>query len=120
MFFLRERLHGWQWLAVIIATSAVANLALRGAGFPWIAVSLAVSFGLYGLVRKKVDINSLHGLMIESAILLPIAVLMLGLLPSGPMPASTRGLLSLSGICTAVPLLFFGAALRRLPLSTLG
>jgi len=120
MFFLRERLHGWQWLAVIIATTAVANLAVRGAGFPWIAVSLAVTFGLYGLVRKKVDINSLHGLTIESAILLPIAVLMLGLLPSAPMPASTWGLLSLSGICTAVPLLFFGAALRRLPLSTLG
>lgn len=120
MIFLRERLHGWQWLAVLIAASAVANLALHGAGFPWVAVSLAISFGLYGLVRKKVNINSLHGLTIESILLLPVALLTLAALPNSKMTPSTWGLLSLSGICTAVPLLFFGAALRRLSLSTLG
>ena len=74
MVFLRERLRGWQWLAVLIAGIAVANLALRGTGFPWIAVSAAGTFGLYGLVRKKVDINSLHGLLVETAILFPIAL----------------------------------------------
>ncbi len=119
-FFLRERLQGWQWLAVLIAAAAVANLAFRGAGFPWIAVSLAITFGLYGLVRKKVDINSLHGLTIESILLFPIALVSLVFLPGDKLTAATWGLLSLSGICTAVPLLFFGAALRRLPLSTLG
>src|SRR5690242_14893962 len=52
MIFLRERLRGWQWLAVFIAAGAVLNLALRGAGVPWLALSLAGSFGFYGLVRK--------------------------------------------------------------------
>jgi chloramphenicol-sensitive protein RarD len=120
MVFLRERLRRWQWLAVFIASLSVINLALQGAGLPWIAVSLAGSFGFYGLVRKQVNVNSLHGLMIESAILLPVALCALLLLPSDAMTLSTWGLLSLSGIFTAVPLLFFGAALRHLSLSTLG
>src|SRR5689334_7418104 len=64
MIFLRERLRPRQWIAVLIAIVAVANMAVRAAGFPWIAVSLAGSFGFYGLVRKKVDINSLHGLLV--------------------------------------------------------
>jgi chloramphenicol-sensitive protein RarD len=120
MVFLRERLRGWQWLALLIAGLAVANLALRGTGFPWIAVSLACSFGFYGLVRKKVDINSLHGLLVETAILLPVALAMLAVVPARTISATTLGLLSLSGIITAVPLLMFGAALRRLKLSTVG
>jgi chloramphenicol-sensitive protein RarD len=120
MVFLRERLRGWQWLALLIAGLAVANLALRGTGFPWIAVSLACTFGFYGLVRKKVDINSLHGLLVETAILLPVALAMLAVVPARTISATTLGLLSLSGIITAVPLLMFGAALRRLKLSTVG
>jgi chloramphenicol-sensitive protein RarD len=120
MIFLRERLRGWQWLAVLIALGAVFNLGLRGGSFPWLAISLAGSFGFYGLVRKAVDINSLHGLMIESAILFPIAVLMLAVGGSAPLPLPTFGMLSLSGVITAVPLLCFGAALRRLQLSTMG
>lgn len=119
MVFLRERLRQWQWLAVAVAALGVANLALRGSGFPWIALTLAGSFGFYGLVRKTVDINSLHGLMIESALLFPMAVAMLFILPGG-FHLGTLGLLSLSGVITAVPLLFFGAALRRLKLSTMG
>ena len=120
MVFLRERLRGWQWLAVVIALGAVLNLGLRGAGVPWLAISLAGTFGFYGLVRKAVDVNSLHGLMIESAILFPFAVLMLAVGHSAALPRPTLGLLSLSGIITAVPLLCFGAALRRLRLSALG
>lgn len=120
MIFLRERLRGWQWLAVFVAVAAVLNLSFRGAGVPWLAVSLAVSFALYGLVRKAVDINSLHGLMIESAILFPIAVFMLSAGHPSHIPLPTLGVLSLSGVITAVPLLCFGAALRRLQLSTLG
>jgi chloramphenicol-sensitive protein RarD len=120
MVFLRERLRRWQWLAVAVAVAAVLNLALRGNGFPWIAVSLAGSFGFYGLVRKSVDINSLHGLTIESAFLLPVALVALELLPATQTSVGTWGLLSLSGVITAVPLLFFGAALRRLQLSTMG
>jgi chloramphenicol-sensitive protein RarD len=120
MIFLRERLRGWQWLAVIAAAAAVVNLALRGAGFPWLAVSLACSFGFYGLVRKAVDINSLHGLTIESAFLFPIAAVMLLAWHPKPIPLPTLGILSLSGVVTAVPLLCFGAAVRRLQLSTMG
>jgi chloramphenicol-sensitive protein RarD len=121
MVFLKERLRGWQWLAVGVAVAAVLNLALRGTGFPWIAVSLAGSFGFYGLVRKSVDINSLHGLTIESAFLLPVSLVALELLPAATETSvGTWGLLSLSGVITAVPLLFFGAALRRLQLSTMG
>jgi chloramphenicol-sensitive protein RarD len=120
MCFLGERLRKWQWVAVLIATGAVLNLAVRGSGFPWIAVSLAISFGLYGLVRKKLDVNSLHGLLVESAILLPIAVILLIIMPGAKLSANTWLLLSLSGVITAVPLLLFGAAVRRLQLSTLG
>jgi chloramphenicol-sensitive protein RarD len=120
MIFLGERLRRWQWLAVFIAGAAVANLAIHSAALPWIALSLAATFGFYGLVRKKVDINSLHGLLIETAILLPLALVALALGPSGGMPRATLGILSLSGVLTAVPLLMFGAAVRRLRLSTVG
>ncbi|MCX6922678.1 MAG: EamA family transporter RarD [Verrucomicrobia bacterium] len=120
VIFLRERLRVWQWVAVLIACVAVANLTLRGAGFPWMAVSLATTFGFYGLVRKKVDINSLHGLLVETALLLPVALAMLAFVHGCAVPVATLGLLSLSGIITAVPLLMFGAALRRLKLSTIG
>jgi chloramphenicol-sensitive protein RarD len=120
MVFLRERLRGWQWVAVLIAATAVANLALRGKGFPWIAVSAAGTFGFYGLVRKKVDINSLHGLLVETTILFPLSVVALALAPARATPATTLGLLSMLGILTAVPLLMFGAAVRRLQLSTIG
>ena len=91
MIFLRERLRPWQWLAVFIASISVINLTLRGTGLPWIAVSLAASFALYGLVRKSVDINSLHGLTIESAILLPVVLVVLVFLPSGAMAALIYG-----------------------------
>jgi len=120
VFFLRERLRGWQWLAVLIAVAGVANLALRASGFPWIAVSLALSFAFYGLVRKKLDVNSLHGLLVETVILLPLALVLLAVLPATKSPPSTLGLLSLSGIVTAVPLLLFGGALRRMDLATVG
>jgi chloramphenicol-sensitive protein RarD len=120
MVFLKERLRGWQWVAVGVAAVAVVNLTVRGSGFPWIAVSLATSFGFYGLVRKKVDINSLHGLLIESFILFPAALVALFFLPGTRLSAGTWGILSLSGVITAVPLLFFGEALRRLKLMTVG
>jgi len=120
MIFLHERLRRWQWVAVIIAGIAVANLAFRGENVPWIALSLAGSFGFYGLVRKKVDINSLHGLLVETTVLLPVALMGLVFLPMSKPTSGTLGLLSFLGVLTATPLLFFGAAVRRLPLSTIG
>ena len=71
-------------------------------------------------MRKKVDINSLHGLLVETAILFPVALAMLTAVPARTLPAATVGMLSMSGIITALPLLMFGAALRRLQLSTIG
>ena len=120
LVFLRERLRGWQWLAVGIATVAVALLALRGAGFPWLALGLAATFGFYGLVRKTVDIDSLHGLLVETAILFPLAVVMLALPEARHASEPKLGLLACAGVVTAVPLLFFGVALRTLKLSTVG
>jgi chloramphenicol-sensitive protein RarD len=120
MIFLGERLRRWQWVAVIIAGVGVLNLALRSDRLPWIALSLAGSFGLYGLVRKKVDIDSLHGLLVETSVLLPVALVVLALPAVRHVSAHSLGLLSLSGVITAVPLLFFGVALRRLKLSTMG
>ncbi len=120
MIFLKERLRVWQWVAVVIAVLAVINLAMRETEFPWIAIGLAVSFGFYGLVRKKVNINSLHGLWVETVLLLPLALAALWLVPHPRTAPLTLGLLSLSGVITAVPLLMFGAALRLLKLSTMG
>ena len=120
VIFLGERLRRWQWCAVLIAAAALINLALHDHTFPWVAISLACTFGFYGLVRKKIDINSLHGLLVETAILLPLALGALAAVPVGEVPADSLGLLSLSGVITAIPLLMFGAALRRLNLSTIG
>ena len=120
LIFLRERLRRWQWLAVLIAGAAVLNLALcssafRGSRSPWPCLS-----DWYGLVRKKVDIDSLHGLLVETIILLLPALIVVGLPFGHAFDGRTLGILSLSGIVTAVPLIFFGAALRRLKLSTMG
>jgi chloramphenicol-sensitive protein RarD len=120
VLFLRERLRKWQWVAVGIAAVAVANMAFRGLVFPWIALSLAASFALYGLVRKKVNINSLHGLLVETAILLPASVVFWWVMPAQEFDSGTWLLLSLAGVITATPLLCFGAAVRRLKLSTVG
>ena len=120
MLFLHERLRRLQWVAVLIAGVAVLNLALRGGTFPWIALSLAATFGFYGLVRKKVDLDALHGLLVETMILLPVALVFLAFPIARGFSPGTLGLLSLSGIITAVPLIFFGIALRLLKLSTIG
>jgi chloramphenicol-sensitive protein RarD len=124
LIFLKERLRGLQWLAVLAATAAVVNLVVRSGQVPWIAPALAGSFGLYGLVRKKVDVNSLHALLVETALLLPLALAGLAWLPAAPAGGHsttiTFGLLAFTGVITAVPLLCFGAAVRRLKLSTMG
>lgn len=120
LVFLRERLRKFQWVAVLFALAAVVNLAVGGAGLPWIALSLATSFALYGLVRKKVDVNSLHGLLVETSILLPFSLALILFAPGAATPLADWAVLSLSGVITAVPLLLFGAAVRRLKLSTIG
>lgn len=124
--FLKERLSRWQWIAVAIAASAVALLAIGALTTLWISLTLALSFGLYGVVRKQVAVGSLPGLTIESAILLLPACGVVGWYaasPAGPSFGSDAGLsaaIAFSGIVTAVPLLLFAIAARRMDYSTLG
>jgi chloramphenicol-sensitive protein RarD len=120
LVFLGERLRRAQWLAVLIAGVAILNLGLRSNSFPWLALALAGSFGFYGLVRKHVDVNSLHALFVETILLLLPALLLILFVPSVRVAPASLAKLSLSGIVTAVPLIFFGAAVRRLKLSTMG
>lgn len=121
-----ERLRVPQWTAVAIAAVAVGVLTVDYGRPPWIALSLAVTFGLYGLMKKLVRVEAAPGLFLETAIVALPALLVLGVLQSrGEGTFATLGaghtvLLVLSGVATAVPLLLFAAAARRIPLSTVG
>jgi chloramphenicol-sensitive protein RarD len=99
---------------------AILILGFRSNSFPWLALALAGSFGFYGLVRKHVNVNSLHALFIETIVLLFPALLLIFLVPGVRVAPASLAKLSLSGIITAVPLICFGAAVRRLKLSTMG
>lgn len=124
--FLGEKLSRRQWLAVAIALAAVALLAARALTSLWISLTLGCSFGLYGLVRKQVAVGSLPGLTIESAILLLPAAAIAGWYAASPAGSSfghdwqMSGLIIFSGVVTAVPLLLFAIAARRMDYSTLG
>ena len=124
--FLRERLRLGQWLAVSIAALGVVYLTWNYGRLPWIALVLAVSFGLYGLVKKISPLGSLFGLSLETTILLVPAFLFLIWVQStgsGSISTDNLGLsliLMLSGVVTAIPLLLFGAAARSIPLSMVG
>src|SRR5215472_3987493 len=124
--FLRERLTRLQFLSVLLALLAVLNLTLGYGRFPWIAVSLCVSFGLYGLLRKQSGTAAIPGLFIETILLLPIAVVFLIYLQQSHALVFGRAgwwlsiLLVSTGVITAVPLLWFGYATRHLRLITVG
>ncbi|MGH6892471.1 MAG: EamA family transporter RarD [Dongiaceae bacterium] len=126
MVFLGERLNRVQMVAVALAAAGVANLTWQYGQLPWIALYLAGSFGLYGLVRKTAPVDALGGLFIETLILLPVALaylIWLGATGTGALARADIGfdlLLILSGPVTALPLLGFAAATRRLKLSTVG
>jgi chloramphenicol-sensitive protein RarD len=128
VFVLHERLRRIQWIAVAISVAAVLVLTLGYGSLPWISLVLALSFGFYGLIKKNVGpgVGALTGLTLETAWLMPIAIAELlivgavtGLTFGTVSPWHTVGLVS-TGVVTAVPLLFFAAAARRLPLSVLG
>lgn len=123
---LHERLRATQWAAVGIAGVAVVVLTLDYGRPPWIALVLAVSFGLYGLLKKQVGIGAVDSLAVETAVLFAPALAYLVLLAgrgSGTFGAAGSGhalLLVSTGLVTAVPLLFFGAAATRVPLTVIG
>ena len=125
MIILRESISRLQAVAVLLATLAIFyQLVLLGI-FPWITLVLAFSFGTYGLMRKKVMLDGLSGLFVETLLLLPLGLLALSwLTTTGNSPFGQDGLITLlmlsAGIATALPLLAFAGAARRLRLSTVG
>jgi len=122
---LDERLTKLQWVAVAIAAAGICALAVEALGQLWISLTLAVTFATYGLLRKIAPIEAVAGLAIETTLLLPAALLWLGLGIArggpvlGPSP-SVSALLLAAGVATTVPLILFTAAARRLRYSTLG
>jgi chloramphenicol-sensitive protein RarD len=126
VLFLRERLTRLQGVAVALAAAGVLALVVRLGSFPWVSLTLAASFGLYGLVRKKARIDAIVGLLVETALLAPVAGIYLLVLAGrgtgafGTAGASTTLLLALAGVVTAVPLIAFAVGIRTLRLSTMG
>lgn len=126
VLFLRERLHRLQALAVVLAAIGVAVLTVSGGQFPAIALTLAGSFTVYGVIRSQVAVGGMPGLFIETLILFPLAAgyllwqMFAGASAFGPHDPAMAVLLVLAGPLTAVPLLFFALAARRLRLSTIG
>ncbi len=125
--FLRERLNRTQWLSVAIATAGVLWLTYDYGRLPWIALALAASFALYGLIRKLVAVESIPGLGVESVYLFvpALAVMLWG--EANGLGGFGAGwglqldlLLILAGALTALPLIGFAYAVRRVPLSVIG
>jgi chloramphenicol-sensitive protein RarD len=128
IFVLRERLRPLQWVAIGVSAIAVLAIAINYGAFPWIALILAFSFGTYGLVKKRVGtrVDALSGLTIETMWLAPIAIAQLVFvsqtsgLTIGTISVLQTICMCLAGVVTAVPLLLFAGAARRLPLTTIG
>ena len=128
VFVLKEKLRPLQWAAVGIGFVAVGVLTYSYGKLPWIALTLAFSFGLYGFVKKRVGpkVDAVTSLSVETMVLAPLAAAtMIYLAMAGTATLTTQGaghfwLLLASGVITAVPLLFFGASARRLPMTTIG
>jgi len=121
---LRERLRPWQWAALGIATVAVVGLTIDYGNPPWVALVLAFSFGTYGLAKKQAGVEAVESLTFETLVLVPLALgYLLWLGGRGTFTGHGLGhtlLLASTGIITAVPLLCFGAAAIRVPMTTLG
>lgn len=129
VFVLKERIRRLQWVAVGIAAIAVVVIVVAYGHVPWIALTLTASFGLYGLIKKKIGpaVDAVSGLTLESFWLIPIAVVQLVIVASSPagLTMGTAGwphavLLAFAGVATAVPLLLFAAGTRRVDLAVIG
>src|SRR5450830_1986844 len=123
---LKEKLRQLQWLAVFMALGAVLWLTWMSGTLPWIGLTIAATFGTYGLLRKIAHLGALEGLALETLLLAPLVLVILAVSAlhgsNGFLQASTSSqiLLALSGPVTAIPLLLFARAARRIPLSLLG
>jgi chloramphenicol-sensitive protein RarD len=123
---LRERLRPMQWISVGIGTIAVVVIAVDYGRPPWIALTLATSFGLYGFCKKRAGVGAVDSLAVETMVMFLPAIVTItiigaqGNLAFGRVSVGNSLLLASSGIVTAIPLLLFAGATRRLPLSVLG
>ena len=125
---LGEKLRTAQWVAIAFAALAVVVIIVAYGSFPWIALTLAASFGAYGLVKKQIgpSVDAISGLTLESLWLTPIAIVQLVVVASttglvfGTQGAGHTTLVTLAGVVTAVPLLLFAAGARRAPLTVIG
>ncbi len=126
LVFLHERPRPLQWLAIAIAAAAVLWLTWQAGHPPWIALTLALTFGGYGLLRKTASLGALPGLALETALVLPLALAFLGYTSLqghntfSSASTSTKWLLAAAGPITSIPLLMFAAGARRIPLSLVG
>ncbi|HLO14983.1 MAG TPA: EamA family transporter RarD [Anaerolineales bacterium] len=126
VIFLHERLRPAQWIPVGLAAAGVIYLTLVYGRLPWIALSLAFSFGFYGFVKKLAPLGSLYGLTLETGIAFPVALIYLafvGLTGTGAFlheGLRTDILLIGTGIVTSIPLLMFASAARQIPLTVVG
>jgi chloramphenicol-sensitive protein RarD len=123
--FLRETLRPRQAIAIGLAALGVILLVLRVGRLPWLALALAVSFGSYGLVRKRAGIDPVVGLLVETSLIAPLAAGLIGLRAwqgTGGLGRdfATTVLLLLAGVITAVPLIWFAHGMQRLRLATMG
>lgn len=123
---LGERLSRWQWLAIVIATCGVTSMSIAGGTIPWVSLAMALSFGIYGLLKKRVPMPALMGLLTENLVLSGPAILYLGMLAvrgggaMGRIDWQTDVLLMAGGVVSVPPLMFFALAVRRVSLSTIG
>ena len=126
LVFFRERLRPWQWVAVAVAAAGVSQALVAQAGMPWVALGLCSSFGVYGALRKQSHLESLPGLFLETLTMAPLALAWLararlaGTAAFGFHDVHASAFLLGAGVVTALPLLWFSHAARRLPLSTVG
>src|SRR5215217_4851163 len=126
VIFLHERLRPTQWIPVVIAAIGVIYLTVVYGRLPWIALSLAFSFGFYGFVKKLAPLGSLYGLTLETGIVFPAALIYLAFLGFNGTGAFlhesawTTVLLIGAGAVTTIPLLMFASAAKQIPLSVVG
>lgn len=126
VLILKEKLNLWQILSVVFAGIGVAIMTFKYGRVPWISLTLAITFALYGLIKKTIPVGSTVGLAMETAILSPITLGYIifrqinGVGALGQVSSITTLLLIGSGVVTALPLLFFAKGTRRLPLSNMG
>lgn len=126
VLFLNEQLRPLQWAAIAVAALAVGYITWEHHAFPWIGLSLAGSFALYGLVKKLAGVDALESLLIETAYLVPIAlgylvvIAIQGTISFGHHGIAHSIFLAGAGLATAIPLLLYGAAVIRIPLFFIG